>query len=100
MYRHACPLPTQVLEPILLRQVFKSGGVVSIRLGDSTIEYNKDFRFYVTTKLRNPHYLPEVSVTLALALRGTLALALALALALTRTLPLSIESAWRNARSD
>ena len=38
-----------VLEPILLRQVFKSGGVMSMRLGDSTIEYNKDFKFYVTT---------------------------------------------------
>ena len=22
----------------------------------------QDFRFYITTKLRNPHYLPEVSV--------------------------------------
>eukprot|EP00964_Phaeocystis_antarctica_P076980 scaffold47683_cov66-Phaeocystis_antarctica.AAC.1 len=55
-----------VLEPILLRQVFKSGGIMSIRLGDSTIEYNKDFRFYVTTKLRNPHYMPEVSVKVTL----------------------------------
>ena len=43
-------------------QVFKSAGVLSIRLGDSTVEYNKDFRFYITSKLRNPHYLPEVSV--------------------------------------
>ena len=51
-----------MLEPVLLKQVFKSGGVMSIRLGDSTVEYNKDFKFYITTKLRNPHYLPEVSV--------------------------------------
>ena len=51
-----------VLEPVLLKQVFKSGGVMSIRLGDATVEYNKDFKFYITTKLRNPHYLPEVSV--------------------------------------
>jgi len=55
-----------VLEPILLKQVFKSGGVMSIRLGDSTVEYNKDFKFYITTKLRNPHYLPEVSVKVTL----------------------------------
>merc|ERR1719502_1058562 len=55
-----------VLEPILLRQVFKSAGVLSIRLGDSTVEYNKDFKFYITTKLRNPHYLPEVSVKVTL----------------------------------
>ena len=32
-----------------------------IRLGENTIEYSKDFRFYITTKLRNPHYLPEVA---------------------------------------
>lgn len=37
-----------------------------IRLGDSTIEYSDQFRFYITTKLRNPHYLPEVSVKVTL----------------------------------
>merc|ERR1719254_399206 len=26
----------------------------------------KDFRFYLTTKLRNPHYLPEVAVKVTL----------------------------------
>ena len=55
-----------MLEPVLLKQVFKSGGVMSIKLGDSTVEYNKDFKFYVTTKLRNPHYMPEVSVKVTL----------------------------------
>ena len=55
-----------MLEPVLLKQVFKSGGVMSIRLGDSTVEYNKEFKFYITTKLRNPHYLPEVSVKVTL----------------------------------
>uniref|UniRef100_A0A672IDR6 Dynein heavy chain ATP-binding dynein motor region domain-containing protein n=1 Tax=Salarias fasciatus TaxID=181472 RepID=A0A672IDR6_SALFA len=53
-----------ILEPLLLRQTFKQGGAMCIRLGDSTIEYAPDFRFYITTKLRNPHYLPETSVTL------------------------------------
>merc|ERR1711892_1632521 len=51
-----------VLEPVLLRQTFKQGGIECIKLGDSTVEWNKDFRFYMTTVLRNPHYLPEVSV--------------------------------------
>ena len=50
------------LEPLLLKQVFKQGGVECIRLGDSTVEYSRDFRFYMTTKLRNPHFLPEVAV--------------------------------------
>lgn len=32
-----------------------------IRLGDKEVEYNPDFRFYITTKLSNPHYTPEIS---------------------------------------
>lgn len=55
-----------VLEPLLLKQVFKQGGSMCIRLGDSTIEYSKDFRFYITTKLRNPHYPPETAVKVTL----------------------------------
>ena len=33
-----------MLEPVLLKQVFKSGGVMSIKLGDSIVEYNKEFK--------------------------------------------------------
>ena len=51
-----------ILEPLLLKQTFKQGGSLCIKLGDSTIEYSNDFRFYMTTKLRNPHYLPETAV--------------------------------------
>nr|XP_033800562.1 dynein heavy chain 7, axonemal [Geotrypetes seraphini] len=55
-----------ILEPLLLKQIFKQAGSMCIRLGDSTIEYAPDFRFYITTKLRNPHYLPETSVKVTL----------------------------------
>lgn len=51
-----------ILEPILLKQIVVTGGVATIRLGDSTIEYDKNFRLYITTKLRNPHYPPELCV--------------------------------------
>ncbi|KDO23984.1 hypothetical protein SPRG_10681 [Saprolegnia parasitica CBS 223.65] len=54
------------LEPLLLKQTFKQGGTLFIRLGDANIEYSESFRFYLTTKLRNPHYLPEVSVKVTL----------------------------------
>ncbi|XP_019373751.1 PREDICTED: dynein heavy chain 6, axonemal [Gavialis gangeticus] len=50
------------LEPILLKQTFVSGGRMLIRLGDSDIDYDKNFRFYMITKLPNPHYLPEVCI--------------------------------------
>ena len=32
-----------------------------IRLGENVIEYSPDFKLYITTKLRNPHYLPEIA---------------------------------------
>uniref|UniRef100_A0A094ZX25 Dynein heavy chain 7, axonemal n=1 Tax=Schistosoma haematobium TaxID=6185 RepID=A0A094ZX25_SCHHA len=54
------------LEPLLLKQTFKQGGVDMIRLGENIIEYSKDFRLYITTKLRNPHYLPEIAVKVSL----------------------------------
>ena len=56
----------QILEPILLRQTFKQNNMEYIRLGDQIIEYSRDFKFYITTRLRNPHYLPEVSVKVCL----------------------------------
>ena len=51
-----------ILEPILQRLTFRQQGVDYIKLGDNTIEYSKDFRFYITTSYRNPHYMPEISV--------------------------------------
>ena len=46
------------LEPVLLKQTFIQGGRLLIRLGDSDIDYDKNFKFYMTSKLSNPHYLP------------------------------------------
>ncbi|XP_053607537.1 dynein axonemal heavy chain 3 [Plodia interpunctella] len=51
-----------VLEPVLLRNIFRSGGMDCLRFGDNILEYNHDFRFYITTRLSNPHYLPEIAV--------------------------------------
>ncbi|CAM9700495.1 unnamed protein product, partial [Hapterophycus canaliculatus] len=54
------------LEPLLLQQKFKQGGTEMIKVGDSTIPWNDQFRFFMTTKLSNPHYPPEVSVKVSL----------------------------------
>ncbi|GAB0093009.1 Dynein heavy chain [Sergentomyia squamirostris] len=50
------------LFPILERNVVKQKGEYFIRFGSEMIEYNFNFRFYITTCLRNPHYLPETAV--------------------------------------
>ena len=52
------------LEP-LLKTVFKQGGECAF-VWAIVPEYSDSFRFYITTKLTNPHYLPEVSVKVTL----------------------------------
>ena len=39
----------------------KVGNRNIMKLGDKEIDYNPEFRFYLTTKLANPHYTPEIS---------------------------------------
>ncbi|CAH0590400.1 unnamed protein product [Chrysodeixis includens] len=48
------------LDPVLLKNTYTQGGKEFIALGDNVIEYHPHFRLYMTTKLRNPHYLPEI----------------------------------------
>lgn len=48
------------LDPILMKKIYTTGGTSYITLGEKTIQYGSRFRLYITTKLRNPHYLPEV----------------------------------------
>ena len=50
------------LEPILLQQKIKTGSSYTIKIGDKTITYNEDFKFFMTTTIPNPHYSPETSV--------------------------------------
>ena len=54
------------IEPVLLKQTFKQGGQEVIKIGDNIIPYSADFRLFMTTKLRNPHFPPEVSVKVSL----------------------------------
>lgn len=54
------------LEPILQRCVFKQGGRLLIRLGDTDVDYDPSFKLYITTKMANPHYLPETCIKVTL----------------------------------
>ena len=54
------------LEPVLLKNTFKQQGVLYLRFGEEVLEYDDSFRFYITTRLRNPHYLPETVVKVTL----------------------------------
>lgn len=37
-----------------------------MKLGETEVEFSDNFSFYITTKLRNPHYLPEISTKLTI----------------------------------
>jgi dynein heavy chain len=50
------------LEPVLQRATFKEGNRTLITLGDTNVDYDENFKLYMTTKLPNPHYLPEICI--------------------------------------
>lgn len=54
------PMPTR--PAARLEQVFKRGGQLLLRLGDTDVPFSDEFRFFVTTKLANPHYMPEICI--------------------------------------
>ncbi|XP_067907506.1 dynein axonemal heavy chain 1 [Heterodontus francisci] len=54
------------LEPVLLKMTYKQQGSTVIKLGDAIIPYHEDFKMYITTKLPNPHYTPEISTKVTL----------------------------------
>ena len=49
------------LAPVLGKSIIKVGNREILKLGDKEIDYDKNFKFYMTTKLQNPHYSPELS---------------------------------------
>ena len=56
-----------LFEPVLQKQVYKTpSGQYILKMGDDEVPYSQDFSFYITTKLHNPHYLPEISIKVTL----------------------------------
>lgn len=40
----------------------KKGSQLILRLGDQDVPFDPKFKFYMTTKLPNPHYIPEICI--------------------------------------
>jgi dynein heavy chain len=49
-----------MIDPVLEKNIVKEAGVYMITLGDQKIEYSDDFKMFMTTKISNPNYTPEV----------------------------------------
>jgi dynein heavy chain, axonemal len=55
------------IDPILGQQQFMTeAGIMQIRLGSDNVDFDEGFKFYMTTKMPNPHYLPEICIKVTL----------------------------------
>eukprot|EP00755_Sulcionema_specki_P039442 Sspe_Gene.24365::Locus_9652_Transcript_6_6_Confidence_0.333_Length_4767::g.24365::m.24365/K10408/DNAH; dynein heavy chain, axonemal len=54
------------LDPVLLKQTYKSGGRLCIKLGETEVDYDDNFKLYLTTKMPNPTYSPELQIKVAI----------------------------------
>ena len=55
-----------VLNPVLQKKIVMIGNAPHLQIGDSQVPYDPGFRLYMTTKLPNPHYSPDICVMLTL----------------------------------
>jgi len=49
-----------MIDPVLEKNIVRQAGVDMLKLGDQEVEYNWDFKMFMTTKLANPDYTPEI----------------------------------------
>ena len=54
------------LDSVISKAVVRKGNRAMIKIGDNFIEYNDNFRLYITTRLANPHYTPETCTKVCL----------------------------------
>jgi len=50
-----------MLDPILERQIIVKGRNKLIRIADQEMDYDDKFRLYMTSRLANPHFSPELA---------------------------------------
>jgi dynein heavy chain len=55
-----------MIDSILNKSISYVGGRTLIRFADNDIDYDPNFRLYMTTKLPNPNYLPEVFIKVSI----------------------------------
>lgn len=55
-----------ILDNILNRSLIQVGKNLCVKVGDDEIEYDQKFSLYITTRMPNPHYTPEISSKVAI----------------------------------
>lgn len=55
-----------VLDNVLNKSLINVGKMLCVKVGEKEIEYNPKFKLYITTRMSNPHYQPEISTKVAI----------------------------------
>lgn len=55
-----------ILDNILNKSLIQIGKNWCVKVGDDEIEYDQKFKLYITTRMPNPHYTPEISAKVAI----------------------------------
>jgi dynein heavy chain len=54
------------IDTVVSKAIIRKGSRASIKIGDRVLDYNDNFKLYITTKLANPHYTPEICTKVCL----------------------------------
>jgi len=49
-----------IVDPVLEKNLVKKGNARTVKIGDKDVEWDDSFRMYLTSKIANPHYGPEI----------------------------------------
>ena len=55
-----------MLDPVLEKQIIVKGRTKLIRISDTEMDYSDKFMLYLTTRLSNPHFSPELAAKTAI----------------------------------
>ena len=50
-----------MLDPLLEKQINVKGRSKTVKIGDQDLDYDDKFRLYMTSRMANPHFSPELS---------------------------------------
>lgn len=51
-----------ILEPLLMKEFKIVNRRKMVRIGDTEVEYDPNFRLYIMTKIPNPNFLPDIFI--------------------------------------
>ena len=61
-----------ILDSVFQKDVYKKGLYFMIKLGDMEVQYNQDFKMFITSRMANPHLQPEIVIKVGIYSWGLL----------------------------